>query len=278
MEFSSIFLALTAAICWGTGDFCAGWATRRLPVLIVMLVSQLTGLTLLIVMALVRGESGLLPVDLFWGTAASLSGLIGLAALYQAMAVGQMSLAAPVTAVLGAGLPVLFTALTGGLPGNSTLIGFVLALAGIGLISMVQEADVRPAGISLALVSGLTFGVFFICMGQFESDLIFLPVVVVRVVSLLAIGSILLVTRRFVRPTRKLLPVMMLTGVMDSLGNVFFVIAEQSGRLDITSVLGSLYPVMTVVLALTLLRERLTRIQTAGVLLVFIAIPLIAIS
>lgn len=273
----SIVFALAAAAAWGTGDFLGGWSTRRAPVLVVMWFSQMMGLTMLVLLTLARGESGLTTSDIFWAVIASLTGMTGIAALYMAMAAGQMSVAAPITAVLAAGIPVLFSAITESLPGGLTLVGFVLALMGIWLISSLQEtSNVQLKGIGLALLGGTGFGIFFVCMGQFSDTLVFLPQVVVRSVSLTIITLILVTTRRFQIPSRNLLPVILFSGIADTAGNVFFVLAEQAGRLDITSVLSSLYPVVTVLLALILLRERLNRPQVAGVLLVFIAIPLIA--
>lgn len=276
-SFGSIAFALAAAAAWGTGDFLGGWSTRRAPVLVVMWFSQVMGLSMLVLLTLARGESGLTTSDILWAVIASLTGMTGIASLYQAMASGQMSIAAPITAVLAAGIPVLFSAITESLPGGLTLMGFVLALAGIWLISSLQQTTtVQLKGIGLALLGGTGFGIFFICMGQFSDHLVFLPQVVVRSVSLTIISLLLLTTRRFQMPSRNLLPVILVSGIADTGGNVFFVLAEQAGRLDITSVLSSLYPVVTVMLALILLRERLNRPQVAGVLLVFVAIPLIA--
>ncbi|HEX2621393.1 MAG TPA: EamA family transporter, partial [Phototrophicaceae bacterium] len=161
-------------------------------------------------------------------------------------------------------------------PGLLTLTGFVLALAGIWFISSMQNADVRPEGIRLALVGGFGFGLFFICMGQFQDGLVLLPLVVVRVVSVVLVGLNLAATRQFQMPPRTILPVILFAGLVDALGNIFFVMAKQTGRLDITSVLSSLYPVATVVLALILLRERMNRPQTVGIVLVLLAIPMIA--
>ncbi len=276
-ELAAVIFGLASAATWGVGDFSGGLATRRTPVLTVTLLSQITGLILLMVLALVRTESLLSFPDMAWGGAAGLAGLVGLAALYQAMAIGQMGLAAPVTAVLSATLPVVVGAFTQGWPDLAHLSGFVLALAGIWLISRPQQGVGRPAGSGLAIVAGLGFGGFFIFIAQVQANAIFSPLVVARTASIALLVAFIVARQRVALPTKSALLLILLAGVTDAGGNVFFVLAEQAGRLDVASTLASLYPATTVLLALLVLKEKIGGWQSIGILLALIAVPLIAL-
>jgi drug/metabolite transporter (DMT)-like permease len=192
------------------------------------------------------------------------------------MAVGQMGIVAPVTAVLAASLPVIVGAITQGLPSAIHLIGFVLALVGVFFISRPEGSAGKPTGLGYAFIGGLGFGAFFILIAQVRDNSVFWPLAAARAASVILMLAVVLVSRRFDRPDRRALNWILLSGVMDVCGNIFFVLAEQTGRLDIAGVLSSLYPATTVLLALVVLRDRLTRVQTIGVVLAMAAIPLIA--
>jgi drug/metabolite transporter (DMT)-like permease len=212
-----------------------------------------------------------------WGAAAGIAGLIGLMGLYRAMAIGQMGLAAPVTAVLAACLPVVVGAFTQGLPDLVHLTGFALALAGIWLISRPQGGTGRPAGLSLAIIAGLGFGCFLTFIAQVQSNAVFWPLVVARVASIALMIALLLTRPKLALPPRSVLLLILVAGVMDAGGNAFFILSEQAGRLDVASALASLYPATTVLLALLVLKEKIEGWQNLGMVLALIAIPLIAL-
>jgi drug/metabolite transporter (DMT)-like permease len=273
---ASVAFGLTSAATWGIADFSGGLATRRTPVLTVVLLSQTTGLIVLTLVALASAERAPTVPDILWGAAAGVIGQIGLFALYRAMAIGQMGIAAPLTGVLAASVPVIFGAFAQGLPDVPHLAGFALALGGVWFVSRSHGAAGRPAGLGLAILAGLGFGSFLILIAQVRDDSVFWPLVAARVASISVMIGIALIRRPFTWPTKKATPLILLAGSMDVGGNAFFVLAEQAGRLDIAGVLSSLYPAMTVLLALFVLRERLARWQSIGVLMVLLAIPLIA--
>lgn len=275
-EFVAIIFGLASAATWGVGDFSGGLATRRVPVLTVTLLSQVAGLTLLALLALVWRENLPSAGDVAWGALAGVIGLVGLVALYRAMAIGQMGIAAPVTAVISAALPVAVGAVTQGLPDWLHLIGFILALVGIWFISRPQNMQGRPAGLGLALLAGCGFGGFLICIAQVQENAVFWPLVAARSASIGVMLSLALFSRRLALPPSSALPLIILTGIMDAGGNAFFVLAEQSGRLDVAAALASLYPATTVILALYILKERMVLWQGIGVLLALLAVPLIA--
>lgn len=273
--FASAFFGIASAATWGVGDFCGGYATRRTPVLTVVFLSQLVGFSFLLMLAVISREPLPTVSDLAWGAAAGLFGLMGLASLYQGMSIGQMGIVASVTGVISTALPVAFGALTQGLPAVLRIAGFVIASAGVWLISRSQGGSVRPAGLGLALISGVGFGCFLILIAQAQRNAVFWPLAAARAASVTVMLAFALVRRSVVRPAHRMWPVIAGAGVMDAVGNFLFVLAAQAGRLDVASALASLYPVSTVLLALVLLRERLMRWQVAGVLLSFVAIPLI---
>jgi drug/metabolite transporter (DMT)-like permease len=278
MDFATIGFGLLSAIAYGIGDFSAGYSSRRTPVLMVLLLSQFVGLILLFALALLFREGGLSTRDLLIGAVAGIVGLIGLLGLYQGLATGQMSIVAPITAVLSTGIPVLYSAVTQCVPETTQIIGFLLALIGVWMLSTVPTASAKPStrALLLALVGGTGFGVFYILLAQVEGDVVFMPLAAARFASVSLLLLVASAGRRFVRPARNILPIIILAGIMDAGGNALFLLSEQAaGRLDIASVLASLYPVTTVLLALVLLRERLNRFQILGIVLVFAALPLI---
>jgi len=187
-----------------------------------------------------------------------------------------MGIAAPVSAVLTASLPVLFSALTQGLPSLLQLGGFVLALLAIALISRPERTKGRPEGIGLALLAGCGFGCFFILISRVSPSATFWPLAMARFTSVFFLLIVVRIRQQPVLPKMTVAPLVLLAGVLDAMRNAFFVLAAHTGRLDIAAVLSSLYPAATVLLAAILLRERVTRVQAVGILLALIAIPLIS--
>lgn len=270
-------LALSAAVAWGSGDFSGGIASRQVGAFRTILLSYTVGLAALVVVALAYREALPAPVDLLWGALAGLLGMAGLGFLLRGFAAGRMGIVAPVSASLAAAVPVLFTALTEGLPGQGKLLGFGLALVGIWLLSRPEALGARPAGLGLALAAGLGFGGFFIALDQVGEGAVFWPLAAGRLVCCILQLASALATRQSVCVPRALLGVIALAGVLDVSGNLFFLLATQTGRLDVATVLGSLYPAATTVLAWLAAGEKLDRVQAAGVATAIAAIILITL-
>lgn len=148
--FLTAAFALTAAVCWGTGDFSGGLAARRSDAIKAALLSYCVGLAAMLVVAITSGEKFTTPADLGWGALAGLSGLVGVGSLWRAFTVGRMGIIAPLSAVLSAALPVIFEGLTKGLPNPLQLVGFAAALAGIWLLARPERLSGRPKGLGLA--------------------------------------------------------------------------------------------------------------------------------
>src|SRR5439155_3976265 len=203
-ELTAAAFGLAASLSWGAGDFSGGLATRRANVFSIVAAAHATGLALLIALAVAWREPWPSALDVVWGGAAGLAGAVGLAAFYQALAVGRMGITAPITAMLAAALPVLFSAFLQGFPGLLQLAGFVLALIAVGLISRPQRAGGRPEGWGLAWLAGLGFGGFLTLIGQVSHSAIFWPLAAARISSFLFMLAILLIRRQEVLPKKSL--------------------------------------------------------------------------
>lgn len=270
-----ILSALTSAIVWGGGDFLGGLATRRASPFAVLTWSASSGLTALLALALITGEN--LPAlrDLGWAALAGAGGALGLSLFYRALATGSSAVVAPTAAVVGAGFPVVFAALTLGAPPLMQAIGFAVALVGIGLMGRSTAADrVSRAAFGLALTSGLGFAAFFILIGRVTPGSVFYPLVGARSAMLL-VSLIVLRARGERLPAPAASRVALASGVLDAFGNLFFLLAQQLTRLDIAVVLASLYPASTIVLSRFFLKERASRAQWSGAALCLAAVVLI---
>ena len=276
-EFAAVTFGLASALTWGAGDFSGGLATKRAPVFGVLAIGHGFGLALLIGLALLWGEPMLAPVDFAWGFASGLSGMVGLASLYRGLAVGRMNIVAPVSAVLTAALPVLFGVATAGLPGALTLLGFGLALLGVWLLASSGTKESGRGGLGLALLAGCGFGVIFILLDRASQSAVIWPLVAARMGSVAIALPLALGRRELGQFVPRSLGLALLAGTLDVVGNAFFVLAAQAGRLDIAAILSSMYPASTVLLAGILLGERATRTQMAGVVVVLASIALIAV-
>ncbi len=179
-DFATVIFGLAASLCWGSGDFSGGLASRRANASSVVIAAYAVGFVLLVALALLWKEPFPSPVDIVWGGLAGLAGVIGLISFYSALSIGRMGIVAPVSAVLTAALPVLFSAFTEGLPSLLQLGGFVLALLAIGLISRPERARGLPKGIGLALLAGCGFGCFFILISHASHAATFWPLAVAR--------------------------------------------------------------------------------------------------
>lgn len=278
VSFLGIVFALTSACVWGGGDFCGGLAARRNNQFQVLVLSALSGIVLLVVCAALRQEA--LPSLRGAGFAmlAGLFGALGIAALYRALSMGFTASVAPTAAVIGAALPVAFSALTESLAPVTRMAGFGLAFLGIWLLSQstAGEKSVSRQGLLLAVLAGVGFGGFFILVAQANFGQVFTPLIITRSVTLLT-GLLLVRVNRLPLPGLKSNPVALLAGLLDAGGNVFFVLAKQFTRLDVAAVLSSLYLALTVILASIVLKEKVTRGQWIGLVVCLAATVMITL-
>lgn len=273
---AAVLLALAAAALWGTGDFLGGLATRRILVLVVLLWSQLAGLAALVVWVTASGDER--PgAGLLFALAAGVAGVIGLGSLYRGMAVGAMGIVAPISATSPA-VPLAVDLLRGRSPTAVQWTGVVLALAGIALVSREPGNVHGPvaAGVGLALVAALGFGLFFVGLGEAAGESAPWAVATARLGSVTALVLALSATRTFPRVSARLLPLVVAVGVFDTSANALVAVAATHGSIGIIAVLSSLYPIVTILLARALLRERLGARRTVGGLVALGGAALIA--
>ena len=276
-ELAVAAFGLLSALSWGTGDFSGGIASRHSSSLAVVLWSQPIGGAIALVLAVAWGEHGLTASDLVWSVLAGLCGPTALVFFYRGLAVGRMGVVAPIAGVLGAGIPVVVGGLFQGVPAPAQLAGIGLALVSVLLVTRVgDQASGGHRGVPEALVAGLGFGAFFVLLGQVGQGVVFLPFVILRIVACVVMVAVVVLGRRPWRLARPSLVPVAIAGVLDLGGNLWYLLAAQNGRLDIAAVLSSLYPVVTMVLAAALLRERIGRLQAAGILAALGAVILIA--
>lgn len=267
--------ALSAALVWGTGDFTGGYNARRIGALHALLLSFPFGLLALLAAALLTGEPMSAPGDLVWGAVGGLFGAAGFLCMLQGFAVGRMGIVAPVSAVLAAAVPTVFAAFSEGLPSRVQLLGFGLAFVSIWLLSQRREDEAKSSGFLLAVFAGLGFGLFFITLDRISGAATFWPLVVSRLMATLLLAVITRLSKQPLLPAKPPYPLLAASGVLDVAGNLLFLRAVQTGRLDIASVLVSLYPGVTVLLARLIEKEHLSRVQIFAVGLAVAAIALI---
>lgn len=264
---------LASAATWGAGDFAGGLAARKTPLVVVVLLSQALGLVLVTALAFILREPYPPAADWLWAGAAGLCGAVGITCLYGSLAMGRMGIAAPLSGVIAAIIPVGYTWSAIGAPGAIGLAGMAVALIGIVFVSGPKAERPPPKVLAMALLSGLGFAGFLLIMGLSSGASFLWTLAGARIASTgVALAIVLAMRPGLGRPGWTVVA----AGLCDTLGNALFLAASRLGRLDIAVVLSSLYPVMTVALARFILKERLTRAQTWGAILMLAAIPLIA--
>lgn len=266
---------LAAALAWGAGDFGGGLASRRAAVYGVVLLSQLVGMALTFIVAVVRGEPFPAGTDLLLCVVAGVLGGTGITALYRGLAVGRMGIVAPITGVLAALIPVAVGFVLDGLPEAPVLLGIAIAIVAVVLVSRVVDEGGGRAGLSEALVAGVAIGLFGVVISQLSEGAVFSALTTIRIVQAGLVAGVVIGLRLPWRLDRGVLLPVAIVGVLDIAGNAFYLLAVQSGPLAIAAVLSSLYPVSTVILAAILLRERISRHHAVGIVLAAVAIALI---
>jgi drug/metabolite transporter (DMT)-like permease len=268
-----ILFSLSASLSWGAGDFYGGLAARKNHQFQVLLLTTSSSLLLLIMFALIGDESMPSTVDIILAVIAGICGALGLAALYRGLSLGNTALVAPVAGVIGAIIPTLAGILVEGLPGFLTMTGFVLAIAGIWLLSRPKDggSHLVADGLGLAVLAGIGFGGFLALIAQIKGEQIFTPLVFSKIASLL-LAVLLVIIGRQALPKPGDSPVALFSGFLDAGGNILYLFATQNTRLDIAALLSSLYPAATVLLSSLILKENISLPQWFGVSACVVAI------
>jgi drug/metabolite transporter (DMT)-like permease len=275
----AIVFALGAAVAWGAADFLGGLKSRVAATLVVVAVGQFAGLVLVAAVVIARGEGPPEARYLGYGVLAGFAGALGIAALYRALAVGSMSIVAPITAT-GVVIPVVAGVGTGERPTVVQGLGLAFAFGGV-VLAARQKVDDRAGrrvatGVGVALLAALGIGSFLLAIDAASEGGVPWALLVQRSVCV----AIVLAVAAFVRPQfrvgwRNGAP-MIVIGVLDMAANALFALASTRGLVSVVSVLASLYPVTTVLLARLLLGERIARTQQLGVAAALFGVVLIS--
>ena len=271
-------ISLASAFSWGVSDFLGGLTSRRLPVLAVLAVSQPAGLVLIALVIVVFGADPIPADKLGIAALAGAASLGGLWAFYTAMAMGTVSVVAPI-ASLGVVVPVAVGLARGDAPAAIQLIGLVPAIAGVVILGYEEHpehAGIARRSIILAIVAGLGFGIFFTGLDIASPDRPGWAVLAVRVGAVITVAIAVLISRPRLAAVSGSIAVLLTIGFFDVLASTLFAVASTKGVLPVIAVGGSMYPAFTIALAHGVLGERLARIQWAGVVLALVGVALIA--
>ncbi|MDE1160431.1 MAG: EamA family transporter [Acidobacteriaceae bacterium] len=281
-------VALAAAVAWGGGDFSGGMGTKGsggsvAAALRVIMLANLSSLVLLVLVSWLTGAPRPTGAAALWAIAAGVLAGVSVTAFYMALARGEMGPSAAVSGLLAAAIPAAVSAVLDGAPGVLRLAGFALAAIAIWTIATGNHHD-APGTMPLAVVGGLGFGLYFTALRLSNPLGVWESMALARAASILTCGILWLLVRAK-QPGQAVLP--KLSGaawgwvagvaVLDTTGNLCFVEATRLGRLDVTAVLGSLYPAGTILLAAAVLKERPARKQWLGMLVALAAVVLVSL-
>ncbi|HYW38016.1 MAG TPA: DMT family transporter [Terriglobales bacterium] len=268
--------SLTAVGVWGASDFLGGVGARRANAFLFTAIVHISGLVVISTLALMTHAPFPGNSSLVWSLMAGSVGGIALALFYRSLASGNMGLVAPVTAVLGAAIPTIVTACAEGFPGYRHVLGFLLAGIGVWLISRTEAGGGRPEGLGMAVLAGIGFAGFYLCIHHAGNASALWIAACSRSASLLVTGAFVLIGRHLRAVSTPVLGIAVLAGILDITGSSAFIRASQIGRLDDAVVLSSLYPAVTVLLARIFLHEHFSRARTIGMVAALVAVPMIA--
>jgi drug/metabolite transporter (DMT)-like permease len=287
-SFPAALFSVLAFMVWGAGDFAGGCGSRRANAFVLTAFSHICAFMVMLAAALLWPGPFPDGVSIAWALAAGVIGGVGLAIFYGALASGQMGLTAPISAMLGAGIPTLIDIALEGAPSRWSVAGFALAIVAIWLITRPESkasdgAAGRPKGVAMAALAGVGFAGFYLCIhragihqagGATVSPL--WVVVIARVGSFAATSAVVMATRVPIKLDAASASLGVMAGICDISANVLFVYASRRGRMDEAVVITSLYPAVTVLLARMFLKEHFSRWRAVGILAALAAVPLIA--
>ncbi|KXS40436.1 MAG: hypothetical protein AWU59_2539 [Methanolobus sp. T82-4] len=277
-ESLAIIFGLTSALSWGAGDFVGGCAARRTSAYSVVLATQIVGIIAFPALAIAFSESMPSMDNLMWGAFAGFFGAAGLIALYMGMAKGKITIVATLAAVLSVIVPVIYSVLIEGIPSIFKIAGFVFAFIGIWfIVRMDGGPDLKVKDLEYPLLAGTLFGLFFISIDNFSDTGIYWPLTASRITALIMLTGFIMLTKTASKPTSDVLLIVILAGLFNTGGATLFTLASGAGRLDVATILSSLSPAVTVLLAGIILKEKLAPRQWIGVIASLIAIILISV-
>jgi drug/metabolite transporter (DMT)-like permease len=266
-------LGMLVAVGYGSADFFGGWASKRSPTTAVVVTSQLCSLLLGFVLVGVFWTAVPDAGDLMRAALAGVLNMVGIAALYHGLAIGKMSVVAPVTAVTGGTIPIMWGLAFGERPSTLAVVGILAAIVAVGLVAG-GEAGAPTDGhtsktqeLVLAVTAGIAFSSAFLLFAHTNDDSSMWPVLVARLSSVPLAFIAVLAARRALVPRRDDAPLVVGTGVLDAGSNALLLLAVRDDLISEVAPLASLAPAWTVVWARFVLHEPITRVQVAGLTL-----------
>lgn len=278
----AVLLGLAASVSWGAADFLGGLASRSVRATLAVALSQAVGLALLLALLPLFAGEPLTADALRWGALSGVAGGLGLLFLYRGLGRGRMSVVAPVSAVVGATVPVVADLVAGNPVGGVTLAGLLVALAALALVSsgaVPEDGRPRPglarSGVLEGLLAGLGFGTFFVLFARSGDASGYWPLLTLRVASVTMLVAIAAAARSLARPDVRAATMLVGAGILDVCANLLYLLGTRRGLISVVAVLASLYPAVTVLLARAVLEERLHRTQVVGLAAAGLGIALI---
>ena len=276
----SIALSLTACIGWGIADFIGGFKSRALPTLSVLLIANITGVFCLFLIISVSNSKLPNDANLIWSLPAGLIGLAAMYLLYRSLSIGVISILAPVSAT-GVIIPVVVGITLGDNLSCLQLSGMILAMVGTMLAVMETNGNTGKVtmtkGIHLALGAAVCVGLYFILMDKASDSHPLWASMIMRCSTLVFLIPLILISRTSVKFEKSHLPWICIMGVVDTIAAFSFAVATSEGMLSIVSILSSLYPAVTVLLSAFIIKERLNKAQSTGVILAISGVALISV-
>ena len=251
-SFMPVLLAFTSALVYGVGDWFGGRASRQQPSIVVAVTGQIVSLVLVAITVLVMGTASPDAATWGWSAAGGVVGALGIAGLYHGFAHGDITVVAPVSAVVGASVPVIVGIALGERPSLLALVGIVCAVGAVALVSGAigpHQHNTPPRIVALAVGVGVCFGMLFVCFERASSDSGMWPLLIARLASVPFLLGLAIVTGLRPARHRPSLELAVVAGVFDMGANALYLIAVRGGMLSIVAVVASLYPASTVLLA-----------------------------
>jgi drug/metabolite transporter (DMT)-like permease len=272
--------SIAAVFLWGASDFAGGYGVRRANAFVFTAFSHFCAFSLMLLISLSQHAPLPSRASIFWSVLAGILGGVALALFYRALASGQMGLAAPVAALIGAAIPTLADIALEGAPSRWSIAGFILAVLAIWLITRPEpqgnnDETGHPKGVAMAALAGVGFAAFYMCMHQTTGSPIFVAAIG-RIASFVATALVVIATGAPLAMDLPSIGIAMLAGFLDISGSALYIYASQRGRLDEAVVITSLYPAITVLLARIILKEHFSRWKFIGLLAALAAVPMIA--
>ena len=280
---TSAGLGLCSAAFWGGSDFAGGWGSRRAPALLIVTAGQILSLAFLVILCYALRVPAPGSHYAVLAIVGGFEGALSLVIFYRALAIGAMGLTAALTGLLTALIPVLFSIFRDGLPAPINVAGLATGCAAIWLITQQKQAQrgneasaTSGKALLLGTLAGIGFGCQLVLLKLASDGGVLWSLTWTRVAGVAAL-LLALATLRTRAPMKAFLPIGTLAGALDTVGNLFYVLAAKAGRLDIAAMVSSLYPAGTILLAALLLHERPSRRQMAGIGLALAAVMMLSV-